>query len=214
MIVIGIDPGQSGGIGVIDTFDRSAWAISMPETETDLATEMRAMVSSRTAVVYIERVSAMPKQGVSSTFKFGVGYGLLQGVTAALEIRRTFVLPRTWQSALCCLSGGDKNVTKRRAQELFPDLKITHAIADALLIAEYGRRVECGMIVTNLSRPKHKVARRLRHEGRTGRLVASDSEASGHDEGGTEEATVGAATKGTRAAESSQGTEAASMKGR
>ena len=39
------------------------------------------------------------------------------------------------------LSKGDKNVTKSRAQELFPELKITHAIADALLIAEYGRRV-------------------------------------------------------------------------
>jgi hypothetical protein len=35
---------------------------------------------------------------------------------------------------------GDKNVSKRRAQELFPQLKVTHATADALLIAEYGRR--------------------------------------------------------------------------
>jgi hypothetical protein len=39
------------------------------------------------------------------------------------------------------MSKGDKNVTKRRAQQLFPQLKVTHAIADALLIAEYGRRV-------------------------------------------------------------------------
>jgi hypothetical protein len=38
------------------------------------------------------------------------------------------------------LSKGDKNVTKRKAQELFPSLKITHATADALLIAEYLRR--------------------------------------------------------------------------
>ncbi len=44
-----------------------------------------------------------------------------------------------WQKEMGCLTKGDKNVTKRRAQELFPTLKITHAIADALLIAEYGR---------------------------------------------------------------------------
>lgn len=35
-----------------------------------------------------------------------------------------------------------KNTHKARAQELFPGLKITHAVADALLIAEYGRRKE------------------------------------------------------------------------
>jgi len=39
-----------------------------------------------------------------------------------------------------CLTKGDKNVSKRRAQELFPALKVTHAIADALLIAEFARR--------------------------------------------------------------------------
>ncbi len=38
------------------------------------------------------------------------------------------------------LTKGDKNVSKRRAQELFPALKVTHAIADALLIAEFARR--------------------------------------------------------------------------
>ena len=46
-----------------------------------------------------------------------------------------------WQKYLGCLTKGDKNVSKAKAQELFPDLKITHAIADSLLIAEYGRRV-------------------------------------------------------------------------
>ncbi len=41
---------------------------------------------------------------------------------------------------LDCMTGGDKNVTKRKAQELFPEIKVTHAIADALLIGEYARR--------------------------------------------------------------------------
>ena len=39
-----------------------------------------------------------------------------------------------------CLTKGDKNVSKRKAQELFPGLKITHKIADALVLAKYGQR--------------------------------------------------------------------------
>jgi hypothetical protein len=50
------------------------------------------------------------------------------------------VRPQAWQKALACMTKGDKNVSKRRAQELFPSMKITHAIADSLLIAEYNRR--------------------------------------------------------------------------
>ena len=49
-------------------------------------------------------------------------------------------MPQVWQKALGCMTGGDKNVTKRRAQELFPGHKITHATADALLIAHYGTK--------------------------------------------------------------------------
>lgn len=50
------------------------------------------------------------------------------------------VTPAKWQGALGCRSKGDKNVTKRKAQELFPEVKMTHAIADAYLLAEYCRQ--------------------------------------------------------------------------
>ena len=50
------------------------------------------------------------------------------------------VTPAKWQGAMGCRTKGDKNVTKRKAQDLFPGVKVTHAIADALLIAEWGRR--------------------------------------------------------------------------
>jgi hypothetical protein len=43
-----------------------------------------------------------------------------------------------WQKALGCLTKGDKNITKRKAQEMFPGIKVTHATADSLLIAHYG----------------------------------------------------------------------------
>jgi len=46
-----------------------------------------------------------------------------------------------WQKALGCMTKGDKNITKRLASELFPAIKCTHTVSDALLIAEYGRRI-------------------------------------------------------------------------
>ena len=80
----------------------------------------------------------MPKQGVASVWTFAQNYGTLLGILAALKITRYHVTPYIWQKTLQCLSKGDKNITKRRAQELFPDIKITHATADALLIGKYG----------------------------------------------------------------------------
>ena len=113
----------------------------MPETERDIFEKLKFYRDNGgSCVAYIESVHSMPKQGVSSTFTFGRNYGFLRGCLCALEIPYHEVTPQKWQKALECLSHGDKNVTKARAQQLFPKLKITHAIADALLIAEYGRR--------------------------------------------------------------------------
>jgi hypothetical protein len=91
---------------------------------------------------YIEAVHSMPGQGVASTFKFGLNYGWWQGVLVSLRIPFERVSPIRWQTEMRCRSRGDKNVTKKLAQELFPNIKVTHATADALLIAEYGLRKE------------------------------------------------------------------------
>jgi Holliday junction resolvasome RuvABC endonuclease subunit len=91
---------------------------------------------------WIEDVHSLPKQGVASTFKFGKSYGFLLGLLTALKLPYQTVTPVKWQSALKCRSKGDKNVTKAAAQRLWPQEKWTHALADAALIAEYGRRQE------------------------------------------------------------------------
>lgn len=136
MNVIGIDPGASGGI-VIRNINGISFG-KMPETERDIVEMLDAIPRPRFA--FIERVNAMPKQGVSSTFKFGMHYGFLRGVLTALSIPFEDVTPQKWQAAMRCMSKGDKNVTKAAAQRLWPDIKWTHATADAALIAEYGRR--------------------------------------------------------------------------
>ena len=66
--------------------------------------------------------------------------GILIGLVTAAELPFEFVVPAKWQRAMGCLTKGDKKVSYRKAQELFPHVKVTHWNADALLIAEYARR--------------------------------------------------------------------------
>lgn len=139
MIFLGIDPGASGGIAFLSSIDAEAQATKMPETERDAWLAISTWELSK-AFAIIEAVHSMPKQGVASSFKFGRSYGFLRGCLIASGIPFEEVTPQRWQKELGCMSKGDKNVTKARAQQLFPGLKITHATADALLLAEYARR--------------------------------------------------------------------------
>ena len=139
--ILGVDPGKSGGLALCGGFGADPKAWKMPETEADLVALLRGDSMPAGVFAYIEKVHAMPRQGVSSTFKFGMNYGGLRMALVACGIPFETVTPAKWQRAMSCLSKGDKNVTKRRAQELFPSIEVTHALADSLLIAEYGRRV-------------------------------------------------------------------------
>lgn len=49
------------------------------------------------SMAVVERVTAMPGQGVSGMFSFGAGYGMLQGILAALEVPYALVTPQTWR---------------------------------------------------------------------------------------------------------------------
>lgn len=144
--VIGIDPGASGGIAW--THEDGMRVEKMPDTIQGVWDLIEHIVNDVAMIyrhvevkAYLEQVHSMPGQGVSSSFKFGNGFGHLEMAITAANIPFERVTPQKWQKALGCLTKGDKNVSKRRAQELFPNLKITHAKADAVLIAEYGRRM-------------------------------------------------------------------------
>jgi crossover junction endodeoxyribonuclease RuvC len=149
-LVLGVDPGASGSLAFIpDNNPAQAWAVKMPETLADLwevvseydPLEKWRHHDTRFSVhACLESVHSMPGQGVSSSFKFGRGFGNLEMALTAAKIPFTYVTPQKWQKELGCLTKGDKNISKARAQQLFPHIKVTHAIADALLIAEYCRR--------------------------------------------------------------------------
>jgi crossover junction endodeoxyribonuclease RuvC len=145
--IIGIDPGKSGGIAWIT--DGKPCVEKMPETLQDLwaliesiMTEHPPIYRSKECKAYIEQVHSSPQMGVTSSFTFGNGFGHLEMALTAAGIPFERVSPQKWQKAMGCLTKGDKNVSKKRAQELFPSIKCSHAISDALLIAEYGRRLE------------------------------------------------------------------------
>lgn len=186
MIYIGIDPGLSGGIAWI-TDSGIVCAIKMPETERDVLDLFEGIGGAGGAgmsIAFLERVGVMPAQGIVSAFTFGKGIGGLRMALTAARIRFDEVTPATWQRAMQCLSGGDKNITKRRAQQLFPDRTITHATADALLIAEYGRRLHAGVIRKDRSHGKKENRRaqgtkeaRRPAPGRTERQAAFESRA-------------------------------------
>lgn len=137
---LGCDPGASGGIGIISPSGPSA--VKMPETEKDLFDLLSDLQFASEGRIFAvcESVHSMPGQGVSSSFKFGMGFGALRMALVASSISHEYVTPQKWQKTLGCLTGGNKNVSKAACQRLFPAVKVTHAIADALLIAEYGRR--------------------------------------------------------------------------
>jgi hypothetical protein len=148
--VMGIDPGKSGGAVVVNHHN-IVDALKFPTaTEHDIADWLRMWsLSDDPPVAYLEKVHSMPKQGVASSFKFGESFGFLKGLLTGLHIRYELVTPQTWQRAMKCLTKGDKNVSKAAAQRLWPSVKFTHAIADAALIGEYGRRIEANSIELN-----------------------------------------------------------------
>ena len=137
--ICGIDPGKQGGLAFNN--GNKVQVVSFSRlTQPEISHKLREFMPHK---VYLEKVHSMPGQGVSSVFKFGEGFGHIKGTLDALRIPYELVSPLKWQTRLGCRTGGDKNVSKTKAQQLFPQIpKITHYIADALLIMEYGCRIE------------------------------------------------------------------------
>lgn len=151
-IVVGIDPGLSGAICLLDT--EGTFSINdMPvhalvrggknKREID-AHRLAILLSGRIGHAFIEQVGAMPGQGVSAVFAFGKTYGVIIGVLAAHGVPMTFVSPRKWKKALQVPAS--KDGARARASQLLPQaagewpLVKDHGKAEAALIALWGIR--------------------------------------------------------------------------
>src|SRR6185437_17078599 len=97
--ILGIDPGLRGAVAFYwPSQPHLITAEDMPIAghEVDVATLARRLTQIRPDVAIIEQVQSMPKQGVSSTFKFGAAYGMARGVITGLGIPVHLVSPRRW----------------------------------------------------------------------------------------------------------------------
>lgn len=114
--------------------------------------------------VWLEVAQAMPKQGLSSTFKTGKGAGLWEGIVVGMGLSYDVVHPRTWTKvALADVPRGDpKQRSFIKCQRLFPDIPLTKpngrvlsmdGRSDASLIAYYGMLIMKGQLGT-VSTPK------------------------------------------------------------
>lgn len=146
MKVLGIDPGAiSGAYAYWDTISGSVFVGDIPVVDKNVncAELNRILDIYRPDIAILERVGAMPKQGVASVFSFGRGVGRIEGVIAASELCAEFVTPVVWKRHFK-LPGGPKNkeLSRVKAIQLFPgvtglSLKKNSGRAEALLIAKW-----------------------------------------------------------------------------
>lgn len=142
MIYIGIDPGIKGGIAVID----GGGVTAQPYSDEALL-NVCADLAHSDCMCCLEKVHSMPHQGVASTFKFGVGYGVIKGILAAYRIPYQEIAPQRWKKEFGLSS--DKMKSVEVCKSIFPNLnlkrtercKVAHdGMAEAALMAEYARR--------------------------------------------------------------------------
>lgn len=171
MAWLGIDPGLTGAVALIqpdgavrfwDTpflriESKSAHKTAAGNTPVRTVYDRLAMAGIISAAnitgeggitAVIESVHAMPKQGVSSVFKFGMGFGIWLGVLAALHIPHELVDPRRWTTSLLKDMPKGDEAAVIRAGELYPAVagelrsprgRLLLGRADALLLAHFCR---------------------------------------------------------------------------
>lgn len=153
--IVGIDPGTNGGIAVLDMEGNVISVTKMPETMQDILEYLRKysggeqLFMRADSVCYLEKVGyGMPGQSSRATATFARHCGHLEMALLALGIKTNECTPQKWQKHYQLGKSSDygktewKNKLKSQAQQLFPREKVTLAVADALLIAEYGRKQE------------------------------------------------------------------------
>jgi len=142
MVYIGIDPGKSGAIAYIED-DMIVTALF----DEVVYKKILESIKGKRAVCCLERVGAMPGQGVNSMFHFGENYGFIRGLLEANEIPYQVVRPQDWKREFGVTK--DKNTSIEVCKRLFPQVSLlptersrkdNDGIAEAVLMACYAQR--------------------------------------------------------------------------
>ena len=153
MIIIGIDPGISGAISIIE--NKKVLEVYDTPTMIDGKKNKRQINSAQVTniiketlnkgkkvVVVVEHVNAMPGQGVTSMFNFGQSFGVIKGICAALNLPIYFVRPTKWKKHFNLIKT-NKDASRTKVIEVYPGIsdklhrKKDSNRADAILIALY-----------------------------------------------------------------------------
>lgn len=155
MIFVGVDPGSKTGAyaillpnrgPVVKPWDNDEFIHDIRDVHTLIERTALSGENWRAAAM-VEKVGAMPKQGISSTWSFAENFGYIQGVLHALGIAFQLVPPRVWKNEFSLNS--DKANSIEVCHRLYPDVclkrtdkckKDDNNLAEALLMAEYARR--------------------------------------------------------------------------
>lgn len=151
MIIAGIDIGLKGAVSIFNTETKKLIVFDMPLVEELKGKKIIHKISAGLLVselknynidlCFVERVGAMPSQGVVSMFNFGRSAGLIDGVLAGLNISTTLISPQVWMKAM---SVKGKENSRARAIELLPEYaelfsrKKDDGRSDATLLALFG----------------------------------------------------------------------------
>ena len=153
MKIIGIDPGLSGGIAVLENnkvtniFDMPVMSEGKKNKRQLNSAQLVKIISDNTeeneeVSVVVEQVNAMPGQGVTSMFNFGQSFGAIKGICAALNLPIFFVRPAKWKKHFDLIKSS-KDASRTKAIEMYPSLsdnlskKKDVNKSDAILIARF-----------------------------------------------------------------------------
>lgn len=158
-MIVGIDPGFSGAIALLNPFTRYLEVHDMPvlpnktsKTVLDFTRLVGLLVPPRgvRTVAMVEQVSAMPGQGVSSMFRFGQCLGAIEATVHGHGYEVYYATPSKWKKHFGLSS--DKDTSRGLAKQRFPaqaylfDRKMDDGRAEAALLALYALETVYGLI--------------------------------------------------------------------
>ena len=153
MIIVGIDPGVSGAISVmenkkvVEIFDMPTMIDGKKNKKQVNGSQVTNIIKERLndgkeIIAVIEHVNAMPGQGVTSMFNFGQSFGVIKGICAALSIPTYFIRPTKWKKYFNLIKT-NKDASRTKVIQIYPEIssqlsrKKDSNKADAILIARY-----------------------------------------------------------------------------
>ena len=127
MAILGIDPGKTGSLALIDEISWDLIAhLFMPTIK--VASKIRVNGAAIAAWlsdypihhVFLEQVHAMPRDGAAGAFSFGHSAGMVEGIIMGSGLPLTLVTPQKWKK-YSGLVGTDKDVARSRCIQLYPN---------------------------------------------------------------------------------------------